>query len=183
MEMSNTLNAYMPSALRAHQPNPSVYEDMHPERKRINRSARRDRRPVRYISPENSVLHTVWEEPSRPYAQRELKDMERRLLRNMYLTNDMASHTSCGHRYYVKYGGVKYKQIHAEDSTGPVNVGNCSVCWKLRQTPNELIPLIEEFITLYEEDCENPEARRTFFAFEVARIFYTWLYREDFNTQ
>lgn len=129
--------------------------------------------------PTTSVLNSVWTEPARPYSHRELHDSQKDFLHHLRLSRDWVHHSECGHRYFVKHNGVKHKlMLEASDR----NVGNCSVCWKLRQTPDELIDCAYMFVDSYMDLGDDPERPPLDVkAYEITKIYYTWLYVENFK--
>jgi len=133
-----------------------------------------------YTHPPDSILNSQVQEAVRPYSQNELCDMETTLYDQLFIAPDMlVHHEECGHTYHVKKNGVRFKEIKAlniTDDTIP-DVGNCSVCWKYYKTPHDIRFLVDEFIDLYNE-C--PTTHKTYFDYQVKRIFYTWLYQENY---
>lgn len=127
---------------------------------------------------DNSILNSEWIAPTRPYSNIELTDTHNRLFRSLRLSSLYVVHESCGHQYYVKENGLKYKNLKESDI---LDTGKCSVCWKLRQTPQSLKRLAIEFIDLYTEhfpDLNSPNY--SYYTIEIEKIFYTWLYQEFF---
>ena len=125
-----------------------------------------------------SILNSVWSDPERPYSQLELKEMFERL---MLSASHWVQHDRCGHRYFVKTNGVKYKQLNEFPEIR--DHGNCSVCWKVRKTPREIRDVAVEFMDYIEDEFPNmslDNGRLTLYKYKVFEIFYTWLYKEDF---
>lgn len=155
------------------------------ERRRGGGEGKRDRRGGRrnnekFINPNDSVLHMDWNGASRPYSQRELINLEEQLFTRLQVSDELiVRHAECGHTYRVKKNGVRYKQLLEEPipEEGYPDVGNCSVCWKKHKTPRNLKSLVDDFITVHDEDLEDSE-RKTLYSYEVKRIFYSWLYNE-----
>ncbi len=138
---------------------------------------KRFKRP--FTEPNQSILHTVWTEPDRPYSQNELRTLEKELNTKLQLDTIGVRHQECGHAYLIKKNGVRSKEIR-ENYPNDIypDVGNCSVCWKKSKTPRELLPLANEFISLVLEYENSP---RTFYTFMIKTIFYTWLYDEAYR--
>jgi len=109
----------------------------------------------------------------RPYSQKELQTVHTRLHRMLRIGKLQIKHQKCGHVYYCKAGGKKEKE--AQESNGE-NIGNCSVCWKFRKTPNSLKSIATCLITFYNSDTFNP--LKSYFDYDVEYRFYTWLYNE-----
>lgn len=130
-------------------------------------------------TPDTSVLMSAWVPPTRPYSQKELHFLRDDVLRSFRLCDSSVFHDECGHSYFIKYNGVKHKALIESEGQ---NVGNCSVCWKLRQTPRELKYKAMDFVDLYREHFGDPETTTLdYFTLEVFRIYYTWLYAENFR--
>ena len=126
--------------------------------------------------PTESVLMDKYTSPERPMSQRELQGLQNKLYWNLGISKyQRAEHRKCGHMYLVKRGGVKSRMIHKNADN---DVGNCSVCWKLRQMQGELYNKARDFIQLYIEEFSEENPRLSFYNTEVERIYYSWLYEE-----
>jgi hypothetical protein len=134
---------------------------------------------IQDISKNESVLLEKYTSPERPYSQKELLAIQNRLYWNLGISKKQyVYHTKCQHQYLVKHGGHKSRQMNKENSN--VDIGNCSVCWKLRQTnPKELYHKALDFIFMYNEEFTEDNPRLTFYKISVERIYYSWLYSED----
>lgn len=131
------------------------------------------------IMLEESVLNTPWVDPQRPYSNKELLDRHHKFFKSLRLSSVFAKHEYCGHAYSVKENGVKYKEMKNAETS---DVGKCSVCWKLRQTPRQLKTDALDFVDLYLENFDAMETLDyTYYTLELERVFYTWLYNEYFN--
>lgn len=133
--------------------------------------AQKPRRQQKFIDPDQSVLLTDWEEPSRPFSRKEIEFLHGKLFEKLMISEMIVHHPECGHKYRVKKNGVKHKQL-LED---PENRGNCSVCWKIQKTPRRLKDAAHEFVGLAES------GRTDYFGYTVNSIFYTWLYNEMYE--
>jgi hypothetical protein len=133
------------------------------------------------VKPDESILTSTWADPTRPYSQKELSIMKQRFFQQLTLDKEYVQHEECGHQYYVKSGGVKFKQLKLPDSVGR-DIGNCSVCWKLRRTPRSIYNNADNFIRLYMDEFPvlDTDYRYSFYNNEIQTIFYTWLYKEEF---
>lgn len=141
-----------------------------------------------------SVLVTTNIEPERPYSQNELTVMDNLFFKDMGLSKKFVFHTGCGHSYYLKSKGERLKKLQASVSNAEneeermcfENVGNCSVCWKGNRTPRELETSALDFIKLYEtyfpDLLEAPFTRKSFRGVMIQRVFYIWLYNEQYET-
>ena len=86
-------------------------------------------------------------EADRPYSQNEIHDIRNRFLASLAIDNVVyACHNKCGHTYYVKKFGRKRKEILDSNNH---DTGNCSVCWKLRNTPADIRPQVIDLIDYY----------------------------------
>lgn len=130
----------------------------------------------RYINADESIILSEWDAPARPYSQKELHYMIDSLRKKLRLSNTMVFQEDCGHSYYVKFNGVKYKQVLETNS--PNVKGNCSVCWKFNNTPRELKNACKEMINAY---MGTSSERMSFDNFKITQIFYIWLFYEVFN--
>jgi hypothetical protein len=122
-----------------------------------------------------SVLLESYKSPDRPISQKELQSLQNKLYWSLGISKYLrAQHKKCGHFYLVKRNGHKARLISKESED--TDVGNCSVCWKLRQTSNDLYERARDFSDLYCEEFASKDVKLSFFNVEVERIFYTWLY-------
>ena len=130
------------------------------------------RRRIDYRGAELVLVEGMFN-PDRPYSNKELEFHKERLFRDLYIGPLTAHHDRCGHYYRVKKEGRKHKEI--QDS-GNQDAGNCSVCWKLHKTPEELresaIGLVSSFRDLDNSEFELQDK------LDIELSFYTWLYRE-----
>lgn len=130
------------------------------------------------VHPDDSILHTEWIEPDRPYSQKELTDMEEKLYTKLQVDKDVfVKHEDCGHYYRVKKNGVRYKQLLSDPTN--IDVGNCSVCWKITKTPRKLSYLVDDFVSLHNDGINSD--RKSLYTFQINKIFYTWLYNEFYR--
>ena len=128
---------------------------------------------------DNTILKTQWVAPTRPYSQKELNSGRDYFLKKLGLSSDFVKHEKCGHFYHVKVGGNKHKELLDSDTQ---DIGNCSVCWKLHQTPRNLKNAAREFVDLYKEKFNGMDFDRlSYYSTSIERIFYIWLYRERYN--
>lgn len=125
-----------------------------------------------------SVLESEYIEPTRPYSQDELKQFRQNLYRKLRLGKTQARHQRCGHFYLVKQNGRKEKEMHERKS---VDVGNCSVCWKIGKTQgNKLREKARDLVEIYsntffEQDDDN-KPYLTYSNMDVEDGYYRWLY-------
>ena len=148
------------------------------QQSRQHQQHHQQREPVIHYS--DSILNTKWSSPDRPYSQNELNFLEEKLYKDLHLVDLAVSHTSCGHTYRIKKNGARYKKI-SEEGQSPVNLGNCSMCWKVHKTHRNLRQSMNEFIDLHDEDIKKVDGRKSFFSYQVKKIFYTWLYNEMYE--
>lgn len=180
---------------------PEISNDIHPDRQRQHNDESYEYRP-RYrkhkIDAQDSILNTQWDEPERPFSQKELEDLGQKLYTYIQLSKFFVKHTECGHVYRIKKNGVRFKELmngeggmsdteSEENDTETdeltkifTDVGNCSVCWKQHNSPRELSSTIDEFVRIYGEEIDKPTHRKSYYLYQVEKIFYTWLYKEFF---
>ena len=121
------------------------------------------------------IIDQEYKEPYRPYSQKELLYNRDRVFSSLRVGNIKAHHIKCDHFYNVKERGRKEKEIK---ETNNKDVGNCSVCWKLNKTPqnmrNETLDIIDQYCSVF---YNQPK----YLSFETNNIqikFYKWLYEE-----
>lgn len=142
-----------------------------------------------------SILNTTEIDPDRPYSQKELSVIHNLFFQDMGLSNKFVVHTDCGHFYFLKRKGDRLKKLEEkcgdsdandDDPKCFENVGNCSVCWKGNRTPNELETAAMDFIQLYENYYPDllriADMRKSFQGLIIQRVFYIWLYNEQYQT-
>ncbi len=135
-----------------------------------------------------SILNTAYVEAARPYSQLELAKTRKFACMQLGLaTNVYAYHPECGHVYYVRMHGKKYKDILESKNTAS---GNCSVCWKQRQTPRKLVRnlewLLDEYMKVFTYQHRTAEEadgvpRLTGYQCWIESVYNTWLNREEFE--
>ena len=124
-----------------------------------------------------SVLEKEYIPQSRPYSEDELEFLQNRTYSNLRLGSIYARHAKCNHCYRVKQNGRKETEILANDSN---QIGNCSVCWKYKKTPNNLKYVAEKLITEFHDEfynLDNPP-ERNYYIVNLEKDFYQWLYRD-----
>lgn len=112
----------------------------------------------------------------RPYSQLELKDLRQKMFRDFRLSRKVTWHKACKHFYFVKHNGKKEKEIIEQKSQ---DVGNCSVCWKLKQTLDCDYVTIGAFVTLYYDIFKEPDDSTESLTIDKVNFeydFYSWLY-------
>jgi hypothetical protein len=123
-----------------------------------------------------SVLETEYLEPKRPYSQKELTKNREKLYKQLRLSKTKAYHTKSKYFYFVKKNGRKEKEILQNESN--VDIGNCSVSWKLSKTPsdlkNEALHLVNSYMKTFEKEPEI----LTYDIVDLETMFYRWLYEE-----
>jgi len=123
-----------------------------------------------------SVLTTDYVPQTRPYSQNELRDMREKLYSKLNLSNILASHPKCKHFYFVRKNSRKYNNIKEENNP---DSGNCSVCWKLNNTPKDLYDKAEELVYLFEREFKEPRYDLTYDSFDIENCYYNWIYERD----
>jgi superoxide dismutase len=119
-----------------------------------------------------SILESEYIEPTRPYSQHELSDMRTSLYRQLRLGKEKAFHRKCNHFYFVKENGRKEKEIKENSN----NIGNCSVCWKIMNTPTEIRHKAYDLTKAYTSEFGSDPEFLTYSLYDIENIFYRWLY-------
>ena len=102
----------------------------------------------------------------RPYSSSELMDVEREIYARHRLSDVVAVHTPCFHKYRVKRGGRK--EQHLADLDGEfMDDKTCSVCFKTRTSGPG--PEFTHHPASTKRDLDRIDA------------FYKWLYRHDYS--
>lgn len=103
---------------------------------------------------------------NRPYSYSEIKDIEKELYSRYRLSDIIAVHTPCFHRYKVKRGGRKEQHLLGLDGE-IMDDQTCSVCFKIRTSG--IGPECPPDVISTKEDVDNLDS------------FYKWLYRHDYS--
>jgi len=122
-----------------------------------------------------SVLETEYIDPERPYSQKELQYMRTKLYRSLHLGKSRAHHRRCDHFYLVKENGRKEKEMLEKNE---VDIGNCSVCWKLNKTSRHLRVRARDMIAAYGTVFYEDPSYLDYDRIDLESAFYTWLYLE-----
>ncbi len=117
------------------------------------------------------VLNGKYSPAARPYSQLELNDIRAKNLRRLAVGNKMACH-DCGHIYFAKENGKKEEKIKNGDS----DIGQCSVCWKLKKTPAHLRERAQELVDEYLYHFSEKPGKWTHYLVHVEQQYYKWLY-------
>ena len=124
------------------------------------------------------ILEIVYVEPKyRPISDKELEEMSINFLKRMRIGKNRAYHRRCNHFYFVKQNGRKEKEML---ELGEDDVGNCSVCWKLKKTPRDWQNDAEKMLTTYMNQYEDRPDNLNLNLVNLEKTFYVWLYR-DYN--
>jgi len=121
-----------------------------------------------------SVLDSVYTPPDRPYSRKELQRLREDLRRKIRLGPHTAEHVRCKHFYVVKQNSRKEKEILESGST---DAGNCSVCWKLKNTPREMKDKAYNLVEAADA-LRNEDEKLTYDLLDLETAFFTWLYLE-----
>ena len=122
-----------------------------------------------------SILDQEYNEPYRPYSQRELQYDRNRVFSTLRIGTTRAHHTKCNHFYLVKKHGQKEKEIKASNKK---DSGNCSVCWKLNKTPNRLRKKARNLVKEYCKRFYTLPKYLSYDDVDLETTFYKWLYEE-----
>jgi hypothetical protein len=124
----------------------------------------------------HSVLEKKYQDPERPYSQKELSYIRQSNYRVLRLGKIRAQHAKCGHFYGVKHNGRKEKEI-IQNGNNP-DTGNCSVCWKFGKTPRHLRAEAKNLIAYFSGNFYEEPKYLTYDLVEGETDFYKWLYDE-----
>ena len=122
-----------------------------------------------------SILESEYVEQTRPYSQHELADIRTSVYKQLRLSKEKAYHSKCKHSYFVKENSKKEKEIKENSS----DIGNCSVCWKISKTPNDLKYKAYDLVKAYSTDFEGDIKFMTYNLYDLENVFYKWLYQEQ----
>ena len=123
----------------------------------------------------SSVLESDYVKQTRPYSQSELRDLRTSLFRSLKLGEKIVYHDKCRHMYLTKQNGRKEKEIL---ETGKVDVGKCSVCWKISKTPLYLRDKAKDLSHDYSSIFLNPPEFLSYQKLDLETVYYKWLYQE-----
>lgn len=133
-----------------------------------------------------SILESKYNEPNRPISHNELAYMYKKLNADLRLSTVFAHHADCGHIYATRQGSRK--EFSIKNGSG---CGNCSVCWKLKNTtPTELKEKAKDIVAYHSYSNEavfysstgsaNREIQSpvpsTYSMFDICNVYYRWLY-------
>ena len=125
----------------------------------------------------NSFLETEYIQPKRPYSENELKFLRENLYKNLNIGNIKTSHSKCKHFYFVKKNSRKEKEIKEKDKT--IDIGNCSICWKINKTPRNLQDRAYDLSDSYCRMFYDDNYKYNYDLLDLETIFYKWLYCDD----
>ncbi len=117
------------------------------------------------------VLNGKYPPATRPYSQLELAEIRTKNLRRLSVGNQMACH-DCGHIYFAKENGKKEERI----KNGEDDIGQCSVCWKLKRTPPELRGRAQDLVDEYQYHFSDKPAKWSHYIVHIEQTYYRWLY-------
>ena len=122
-----------------------------------------------------TLLESKYVEPTRPYSQDELKQARQKLYRNLRLGKMMAHHRRCNHFYLAKQNGRKEKEMREQNSN---DVGNCSVCWKIGKTPDNLRDRARGLVQAYCDAFYKEPKYLNYDKVDLENVYYRWLYED-----
>ena len=135
---------------------------------------------------ELSILESDYVKPHRPISNDELKSRYKKYMNKFKLSSEMVYHNNTRYFYHVKKYGKKEKEIlekkENKDENYNHDIGNCSVSWRLSQTPKHLKKTAHDIVNEYMKvfNQENDQ-KYSDYDLELMRVFYTWLYFEGNN--
>ena len=124
-----------------------------------------------------SAIESDYIQQTRPYSQSELRDTRADLFKSLRLGEKIVSHYKCGHIYLTKQNGRKEKEMC---ETGNVDVGKCSVCWKINKTPRRLQDKARNLALEYSNTFSKTPEFLSYRKLDLETVYYKWLY-EDFK--
>ena len=122
-----------------------------------------------------SVLESDYVNQTRPYSQSELRDSRKNIFRSLRLGEKIVCHDKCGHIYLTKQNGQKEKEMR---ETGKVDVGKCSVCWKISKTPRFLRHKARDLALDYFNTFSNTPEFLSYQKMDLETVYYKWLYQD-----
>lgn len=122
-----------------------------------------------------SVLETDYVKQTRPYSQSELRNSRTNLFRSLRLGEKIVCHDKCGHIYLTKQNGRKEKEML---ESGQVDVGKCSVCWKISKTSPYLRDKARNLALDYRNTFSNTPEFLSYGKLDLETVYYKWLYKE-----
>ena len=123
-----------------------------------------------------SILETEYIQQTRPYSQEELRVLRNKLYNSLRLGKMVAHHKKCDHFYCVKKNSKKEKEMI--ENNGMNGVSNCSVCWKIYNSPAHLRVKARNMVDTYCSTFYNEPKVITYDTLDLETIFYKWLYLE-----
>ena len=103
----------------------------------------------------------------------DLQHKRKKLFEELNLSDIKVFH-KCNHFYYVKRNGRKEKEMKEKNSN--YNIGSCSCCWKLHNTPTRLKQRAYELVNVYTKNLYSEPEKLTFNIFDLESTYYKWLY-------
>ena len=142
-----------------------------------------------------SILENSYEAPDRPISKSELISTRKKNINMLKLSTEyLIRHSKCNHVYLCKKYGKKEKlllEMKSENKDNVVDnvvvdnvdIGNCSVCWKINRTPKDLKYTARSVVNTYMKEHPNMENENNLnhFTVELERVFYHWLYKDNFD--
>jgi len=130
-----------------------------------------------------NILRKEFPPADRPYSQNELTDMRERILARLKVGNTMVYHEQTGYFYLAKAGGKNFylakaggKKEKAVQNGESLDPAGCSVCWKLRKTPQDLREEARDMVEAYQVNFEKKPEKWSLNLVNLEATFYKWLY-------
>ena len=105
--------------------------------------------------------------------------VDQKIIRSFYAIIDNSKLGYMVFRVFIRFQGVdieKEKEILQNNSN--IDIGNCSVSWKLSKTPSNLKNEALHLVNSYMKTFENEPEILTYDNVDLETMFYRWLYEE-----
>ena len=128
----------------------------------------------------DNLLARKYKKPRRPYSKTELKEFRKNLHKKIKLSDISILHTKCDHKYLIKLNGRKFTTIteNKDYSKNNLDIGNCSVCWKIFNTDKKYKKNAKDLTKEYKDVLEISK-EFGHYEIELEKLFYDWLYQRD----
>lgn len=123
-----------------------------------------------------SVLEQKYTEPTRPFSVLELENIRKQYLKSLKVGGYRVYHKKCNHFYNAKEHSRKENKLKVCFEKENVDIGNCSVCWKLYRTPIHIKRTATDLVESYVNEFYQTLLDITHHKIFIEKNFYEWLY-------